>query len=210
MQDSAKRKTKTKEQKAEKISTKDKIIKASWSLFHLKGFEDTTIEDIIDKAGISKGSFYYYFDRKDALLDTLSTILDVEYEKLEKEIDTSMNAFDKLLFLNNKIHGFIEENIERRIVASLYATQLYSKENSSLLDQNRIYYKFIADIVEEGQKKGEIITKKSVREITKYYSLCERALITDWCMEKGNYSLKEYSKEYLPIMMASFKNEIDK
>lgn len=194
-----------KEAKEAKISTKDNIIKSSWSLFHEKGFEDTTIEDILERAGISKGSFYYYFDRKDALLDTLSTILDKEYEKLEKKLDPQLNAFDKLMKLNCWIHEYIEKQIDRSVVASLYAKQLYSKETSTLLDQNRIYYKLISDIVEQGQRKREISLEKSVREIVKFYSLCERALISDWCMEKGSYSLKEYSEEYLPLMMAKFK-----
>lgn len=193
------------ERKKAKISTKDNIIKSSWSLFHEKGFEDTTIEDILERAGISKGSFYYYFDRKDALLDTLSLILDGEYQKLEKDLPDHMNAFDKLLTLDRMIHGYIEENIDRSVVASLYAKQLYSKETSSLLDQNRTYYKLISKIIEQGQKREEIISTKPVREIVKYYSMCERALISDWCMEKGSYSLKEYSEEYLPIMMAKFK-----
>lgn len=190
-----------------KISTKDKIIEAAWDLFHEKGYEETTIEDIIAAANISKGSFYYNFNRKDELLDTLATIFDREYEKLEKKMKTEQNSFEKLLFMNFSMHEFIEKQIDINLLSSLYSTQLYSKGNSNLLDQNRIYYKLLAEIIEEGQKKGEITKNKSVREITKYYSLCERALISDWCLEKGNYSLVEYSKEYFPYMIQVLKED---
>lgn len=190
---------------SEKITTKDKIVEAAWGLFHEKGYDSTTIEDIIAAAGISKGSFYYYFDKKDTLLNTISTVFDHEYEKLKKKMDPKMNSYEKLLFINYKMHEFIEGQIDINLLASLYATQLYSKDNSSLLDQNRVYYKLVAEIIEEGQKRGQIIKSKSVREISKYYSLCERALISDWCLERGVYSLAEYSKEYMPFMLQVFK-----
>lgn len=189
----------------QKISTKDKIIEAAWSLFHEKGYEATTIEDIIAAAHISKGSFYYNFNRKDELLDTLAIIFDKEYEKIKNEMKAEQNNFDKLLHMNLKMHEFIEKHIDVSILSSLYATQLYAKGNSNLLDQNRVYYKLVSEVIEEGQRQNEIIKSKSVREIVKYYSLCERALISDWCLEKGSYSLIEYSKDYFPAMIQVLK-----
>lgn len=76
---------------------------------------------------------------------------------------------------------------------------------SNLLDQNRFYYRLIYQIVEEGQKKGELRTDKSTQEIVRYYSMCERALVSDWCMNNGEYSLGEFSKEYMPIMFGSMR-----
>lgn len=192
---------------AEKLSTKDKIIEAAWKLFHEKGYEETTIEDIIAAANISKGSFYYNFNRKDELLDTLAIIFDREYEKLKGRMEPEQNSFEKLLFINIEMHEFIEKQIEVSILSSLYATQLYAKGGSNLLDQNRVYYKLLAEIVEEGQKRGQLIKSKSVREILKFYSLCERALVSDWCLEKGTYSLVEYSKEYFPSMIQLLKEQ---
>ena len=190
---------------AEQISTKDKIVDAAWKLFHEKGYENTTVEDIISASKTSKGTFYYYFERKDALLDTLSTIFDHQYEKLEKEIEPDLNSYDKLLYMNYEMHLFIEEHIDVDLLSSLYSTQLLPKAKSNLLDQNRVYYKLVADIIEEGQKRGQITKDKSVREITKYYTLCERALISDWCLNRGNYSLAGYSKEYMPFMLQALK-----
>ena len=49
--------------------------------------EDDQTEEIIEKSGTSKGSFYHYFEGKDALLGSLSYIFDEEYERLQAEID---------------------------------------------------------------------------------------------------------------------------
>ena len=186
-------------------NVKRRIVDAAWELFYEKGYDDTTVDDIIRLSDTSKGSFYYYFSGKDALLDTLSTILDEYYANLEEELDENMNSFDKLMFLNYKSHLFMETKIDVTLLASLYSTQLIAKGERNLLDQNRTYYRLISRIVEEGHVRNQISREKSIQEITKYYSLCERALVSDWCLNRGSYSLAEYSKEYMPILMEHFR-----
>ena len=44
-----------------------KIVSAAWKLFYEQGYGDTTVEEIIDLSGTSKGVLYHYFDGKDAL-----------------------------------------------------------------------------------------------------------------------------------------------
>lgn len=194
---------------AEKQSVKNRIVDAAWKLFYEKGYDDTTVDDIIRLSDTSKGSFYYYFSSKDALLDTLATILDENYAKLEKELEkhADMNSFDKLMYLNYHAHLFMEKKIDVALVASLYSTQLIAKGARNLLDQNRTYYKLVNRIVEEGHIRNQINREKSVREITRYYSICERALVSDWCLNRGEYSLAEYSREYMPILMEHFRGD---
>ena len=193
------------EKSVKKKDVKSRIVAAAWQLFYEKGYNGTTVDDIIALSDTSKGSFYYYFSTKDELLDTLSLILDDYYEELETEMDPKMNSFHKLLYLNYKVHTMMEEKISRELLASLYSTQLVSDRQSHLLDQNRNYYKLITKIVDEGQKRGQIRADISVSEVTRYYALCERALVSDWCLNKGKYSLGEYSKECMPYMMEHFK-----
>ena len=190
---------------ATKQNVKRRIVDAAWELFYEKGYDDTTVDDIIRLSETSKGSFYYYFSSKDSLLDTLSTILDENYAQLEKELDPEMNSFDKLMYLNYRSHSFMEQKIDVALLSSLYSTQLVAQGERHLLDQNRSYYKLVTKIVDEGQKKGQIRSDMPISEITQYYAMCERALVSDWCLNKGVYSLGEYSKECMPIMLEHFK-----
>lgn len=182
-----------------------RIIETSWKLFHEKGFGDTTINDIIREAGISKGTFYYYFRSKDNLLDTLSDVLDAEYERLAGEMPEDMHSFDKLVMLNYLVHSFINENIDYKLLAYLYSTQIVKDHSSSLLDRNRFYFRLLEQIIEEGRKKGELTEELSVSETVKYYGMQERALVTDWCMNNGSYHLGEYSKKMFPMMISGIK-----
>ena len=102
-----------------KKSVKGRIVTAAWQLFYEKGYNGTTVDDIIELSGTSKGSFYYYFNTKDELLNTLSIILDDNYEVLKTKMDPDMNCYEKLLYLNYEAHSMLEEKISIDLLASL-------------------------------------------------------------------------------------------
>lgn len=189
----------------QKKDAKSRIVTAAWQLFYDKGYNGTTVDDIIEASGTSKGSFYYYFSSKDELLNTLSVILDEFYEELDAEMDPATNSFVKLLYINYEAHKMMEEKISIDLLSSLYSTQLVAQGHRHLLDQNRKYYKLVSRIIEEGQKRGQIRNDIPVANITRYYSMCERALVSDWCLNQGEYSLAEYSRECMPMMLEHFK-----
>lgn len=186
-------------------NTKGRIVSAAWKLFYEQGYEDTTIEDIVWESGTSKGSFYHYFDSKDALLSSLAYLFDEKYEELSDNITDDMNCIDALLYLNSELFGMIENQIDLDLLSRLFSTQLTTKGEQSLLDHNRVYYKLIRKLVTKGQEKQEITSDMTVSEIVRFYALCERALMYDWCLCKGDYSIKEYGRLTMPMFLAKLR-----
>ncbi len=189
-------------------NTKGKIISAAWKLFYEQGYDDTTIEEIIEESGTSRGSFYHYFEGKDALLSSLSYLFDEKYEELRETLDDSMSSFEKLMYLNRELFSMIENSISLDLLARLYSSQLVTKGDKHLLDHNRVYYKLLRQIVSKGIEAGEFKEEFTVNEIVKAYTLCERALLYDWCLCNGEYSLKHYSSQMLPMFMSKFANNL--
>ena len=188
-------------------NTKKKIVSAAWKLFYEQGYDNTTVDDIIELSATSKGSFYHYFEGKDALLSSLSFLFDEKYEELIPTLQPDMDSFDKLLYLNQELFNLIESTISLDLLARLYSTQLTTKGEKHLLDHNRTYYKLLRQLVREGQEKGEIRADMSANEITKLYALCERALMYDWCICNGDYSLKNYAKTAMPMLLHEIRIE---
>lgn len=186
-------------------NTKGRIIVAAWKLFYEQGYDDTTIEEIIDESQTSKGSFYHYFAGKDALLSSLSYMFDEKYEELLPTIDENMHSFDKLMYLNHELFLMIENSISLDLLAKLYSSQLITKSEKHLLDHNRIYYKLLRNIFSDGQKKGEITKELSVNELVKIYAMCERAFLYDWCLSNGEYSLAKYAVDMFPVFLGKFR-----
>ncbi len=182
-------------------NTKSKIVSAAWKLFYENGYEDTTVDEIISLSQTSKGSFYHYFENKDALIGSLAYLFDEKYEELERKISPEQNAIETLLFLNRELFDMIENTIDLELVKRLYSTQLLTKTQKQLVDHNRVYYKLLRKIIVDGQKRGELTEEQSVNEIVKYYAFCERAMIYEWCLCNGDYSLKNSAKELLPFLL---------
>lgn len=186
-------------------NTRGKIVGAAWKLFYEQGYENTTIEEIIEVSHTSKGSFYHYFDGKDALLSTLSDLFDEKYEALWADMDPNMPAMDKLLFLNAELFGMIENSISLDLLARLLSTQLITSGGKHLLDHNRVYYKLLRRIISEGRETGELTDRMTVNEMVKLYALSERALMYDWCLCAGEYSLRDYAAQVLPAFLSKFQ-----
>ena len=186
-------------------NTKGRIIEAAWKLFYRQGYDDTTVEEIIEESGTSRGSFYHYFDGKDALLSSLSYLFDEKYEQLMKTIDPNMDSFEKLMFLNQELFAMIENSISLDLLARLYSSQLVTRGDRHLMDHNRIYYRLLRQIISEGQQKGELRSDVPVSEMVRVYTMCERAFIYDWCLSNGDYSIFQYSKTMMPIFFNSFR-----
>lgn len=189
-------------------SPKNRIVKAAWNLFYKNGYEETTVNDIIAASKTSKGTFYHYFKGKDALLSSLSYLLDDKYEELTGIINPNLSAYDKLLFLNHELFYMIETSIDVNLLAYLYSSQLVTKDKKSLLDKKRYYFTWITEIIENALKSGEFHPANSVSDLVKLYTMYERSLLYDWALCKGKYSLTEYSDRLLPHVLDRFKEEI--
>lgn len=184
-----------------KKTTKSRIVSAAWKLFYDQGYEDTTIEEIIAESGTSKGSFYHYFEGKDALLGSLSYMFDEKYMELEEQLTEEMSACEILLFLNRELFEMIEKSVDIELLGRLFSTQLTTKGQKYLMDYSREYYKLLKRIAVEGKERGELTDEMSVSEIVKYYAMCERGILYDWCLCDGEYSLSEYGCRVMPMFL---------
>jgi len=185
-------------------NTKGKIVSAAWQLFYQQGYDDTTIEEIVEVSGTSKGSFYHYFDGKDALLSSLSYLFDEKYEELLDTMDMSLSPIEKLIFLNQELFLMIENTVSVDLLCQLFSSQLVTKGERHLLDTNRTYYKLLRQIAMEGQQNDYFKDELSINDITKAYAMFERGLMYDWCICNGNYSLCQYAATMMPMFLKGF------
>ncbi|MFZ5351878.1 MAG: TetR/AcrR family transcriptional regulator [Bacillota bacterium] len=103
---------------------KTEIMNAAWELFNSKGYEKTSVNDILQRVGIAKGTFYYYFKSKDEVLDA------VIERGVHKQIqgmrhiveDSSINAIEKIKRMFMKDKQMHTDNAE-------FLDYLHKKEN---------------------------------------------------------------------------------
>ena len=162
-------------------NTRGRIVAAAWQLFYEQGYENTTVDEIVESSETSKG-----------------------YESLQETMDPNMPALEQLLFLNSELFRLIENSISLDLLARLLSTQLVTSGEKHLLNHKRTYYRLLRRIIAQGQERGEIAKHRSVSDLVKRYTLCERALLYDWCLCSGEYSLRDYAVQVMPVFLCDF------
>jgi AcrR family transcriptional regulator len=76
--------------------TKSRILLSARSLFSNYGFTATSLDDILDATGITKGAFYHYFRSKDHLCQQILQDVIAEYQSLFETVDKQRPASEQL------------------------------------------------------------------------------------------------------------------
>ncbi len=137
--------------------TEAKILEASMKLFLEKGYEQTTIQDIVSElGGLTKGAFYHHFKSKEEVMDALTTKLfydDNPFEKVKKQKDlTGLEKIKSMLVQS------LDDNSGHRQI-SIEAMQLLSSPNflKVFIDDNRdTVAPMYQELIEEGIQDGSI------------------------------------------------------
>lgn len=151
-------------------------MRAAWQLFHEKGYDSTSVEDVVELAGVTSEIFHRYFQEKDDLEYTLGDLFDRKYADLMVQINPRLSRYETLLYLNRELFHLIETEVPLPLVKHLYMEDIDTKHN--LLNKKRFYYSLIPQIIEEGQDKGEFRRSENARELADNYFSLERSIIT--------------------------------
>ena len=80
-------------------SVRSRIVRAAWSLFGEKGYKDTSVADIIERAKIKESEFYECFTEKDELQDTMGDLFDQKYADLMVSMNPRISVSMKNWFI---------------------------------------------------------------------------------------------------------------
>lgn len=137
---------------------KQELLNAAKELFYEKGYDDTSVNSITEKVGVSKGAFYHYFQSKEDVLE------EVTNQYIEKEIkitretanDTRLNAREKINRLINEVlvHKALNKD-ERQKISNVFEHEGNIKFLRKLADNKiRILNPLYRAIIEEGSRDG--------------------------------------------------------
>ena len=103
--------------KMKKNERKQELLRIAYNMFLSKGYDNTSIDDIINEAQIAKGTYYYYFESKEATLEeVINMMINEEIESAKAFLNMPISIPEKLVgvitSLRPKIH---EEEIKNAI-----------------------------------------------------------------------------------------------
>lgn len=152
--------------------TVEKILDVSRRLFLEKGYDNTTIQDIVDElGGLTKGAIYHHFKSKEEILNALSNKLFLENNPFSAVRDrTDLNGLQKI----QEAMRLNQEDSERSALSSQAIPVLENPRIlSGLMESNRNYLSpMLLELIEEGKKDGSIKTEYA-KELSELFPLLE-------------------------------------
>lgn len=137
------------------VTKKDQILDTSLQLFMKKGFDATSITDILSQLDIARGTLYYHFESKEAIMDAIiERLLNQVLEKIEKLMtNDSLSQAEKFM-------GFFASINLTQLTGDEEIVDYFNQPQNALFHEksNRLLIKklspVLAQIISEGMESG--------------------------------------------------------
>ncbi len=177
------------------LETKKRLLKAGRELICEKGLAHTSIEEITEMAGVSKGTFYTYFNRKEDIVFALSRSMFGEILACAKAFAGDFPAKLQCYMVN--FSAYIEQGSVR-----LSQEWVRSVVNPDLVEDAFDKKKLCSDLaavgclIESGMAEGLLSPDTPAAELSEILVDLLYGEVLCWSMSDGSYSLKERTRTF--------------
>ena len=182
----------------------EKMLKTAFSLFTKKGFKETSIQDIVDNAGVAKGTFYLYFkdkyDIQNRLIERKSQKLFSDAMKALKKADIQ-NFEDQIIFIIEHVIDKLNKNhLLLKFISKNLSLGVYNKAITKITDLTDSNEDTIYTLFMEGIKKNNIKLKNP--EVTLFMII---ELTSSTTFNSILYNMPLGIEEFKPILFEEIR-----
>ncbi len=187
------------------MTLRDKIIDAAYELFGSKGYENTSVAQIIEVAGASKGGFYHHFKSKEEILETITfnyiEMIARQYEAILK--DEEMDVIEKFVESYYRLNAMKVESVKDwQKIKNLYTF----KDNHILLRKmgeafERETGKYYQKLIQQGKDQGIFTTEHPqaladlwAREVIKFQQMSRHILMDERLSEDKFFKTLDFNE----------------
>ena len=131
---------------------KQELLKIAYDMFLTQGYEKTRVDEIIEKAQIAKGTYYYYFQSKEQMLEeVIDMMIDNESEMAKQIIRTDISVPEKIVGILTSIKPTETEQPIKNTLFQPENVLLHHKVRKKLID---VLIPLLSEVVNEGVNEG--------------------------------------------------------
>lgn len=153
-------------------ATRQHILQKAFELIYTRGYQTTSIDDILATTQVTKGAFYYHFKNKDEMGEAIVNEI-LKPTLTEGFIGPFKHAADPLNTIYDMMHGLLMENDFLKVEYGCPAANLtqemtpWNKDFSKALNElSQQWQKVMIDSLNEGKKKGIVRKDVNARQVT--------------------------------------------
>ena len=139
------------------------IIETAERLFYLKGYENTSVQDVLDELKLSKGGFYHHFESKLSLLEAIcEKRTESAFEASERAVrDPGLNAVEKLNLIFGMSSIFHQDSMDciALMLRVAYHDGAVMLREQMKLTSMRLMQPLVDEVIQEGLKENLFFVK---------------------------------------------------
>lgn len=169
-------------------------------LFRESGYEQVSVDQIVRKAGVAKGTFYIYFKTKADIIFAMLRQYDDYYDKVMETLDPGAAATEKIKEILRSSCRFTENVIGLDLIRVLYGKHLQSEnEHKGVLNEDRTLYRILRELVHEGQENGIYRKELDPGDTAVMILRLIRSVFFEWCSTDGRIDLEKECLEFFNL-----------
>jgi AcrR family transcriptional regulator len=143
-------------------TVRKQVLAAAVDLFAANGYDGTSVQQIVERAGVTKGALYHYFTAKeDILLEIYTTVFDEQMAALDHIIAMDREPEWTLREIIHSLIAVTAANVKVSAVFSREATRMDQTRWAALQDRWRGYQESVRAVIRRGQSDGSFATVAS-------------------------------------------------
>ena len=151
-------------------------------LFRARGYDQVSVDEIVRKAGMAKGTFYIYFRAKSDIILEMLRQYDDYYDQVMAGLPDSLPVDGRLEEIVRAACRFTEQVIGLDLIRVLYSKQLTAgARNPGLLNEDRALFRILSGLIAEGQRAGVYRAEQDVSAVALLLLHGIRAAFFEWC-----------------------------
>lgn len=187
------------------VKTKKRIYESALKLFKENGFS-TSVDSIVELAGVSKGAFYVHYESKLSLIIDYVNTLDLDYEDYFSSLPSDIKPSIMLILVTEKIIDVIIHNIGFDLIRLIYEAQITKTINTDIqLSYNRKLYQIYQQVINAGVQQGEFKSIINIESVSNHFIMSIRGMTYEWCIRFPNFDLKDEVLKHFDILLSGIK-----
>ena len=188
-------------------SVPQRLLRAATRLFAEQGFETTSVQQIVDAAGVTKGAMYHYFGSKDDLLyEIYARVLRVQQARMEQAADSSAPVEERLHAVAADVVATTAANLDDTKIFFRSMHLLSPEKQAEVRAERRRYHERVRRLIEEGQESGVFRPDKSADLVVDFFFGAVHHLGT-WFRKDGALSGEQVGEHFADLLLAALRPE---
>ena len=131
---------------------KKELLNIAYKLFMTKGYENTSVDEIIAEAKIAKGTYYYYFESKEETLEkVIEMMIEEECKKANEILQSNLSVQEKILGIIISMRPNTEELKIQKAINIPENIVMHKKINKKIIE---VITPLLTEVIEEGKKQN--------------------------------------------------------